>query len=333
MFSRRPQPVARRSLPPAPAAGLRRTAVTVAERRRAPTSARDLQFILDQIMIAERARGRRGRCSTSCRTRACRSACARSTARTTTWCTGRPSSARPTTLFPRLLDPVFRNADDVLDRIGPPGGDLLRRQTSGIVFDCGPAHHLQPDRRPDRATIRPRSRRRRRRGRHLGTADDVLKDGVDRHQPRPRRHLRHRRRHRTSSVRRTWRPTKACRRRSTLDDVLRPVLRPRPRPRDQGRQRHGLHPAAADDPLFAGATASSAPATTAADQLHGADARHQPARRRRHPRHRRRRLTSTPTRPRRSSTRTRPTPRTPRTRSSCARMSSTPTASRSPPAS
>ena len=30
-----------------------------------------------------------------------------------------------------------------------------------------------------------------------------------------------------------------------LDDPLRPVLRPRPRPDHQGRQRHGLHPAAA----------------------------------------------------------------------------------------
>ena len=111
-----------------------------------------------------------------------------------------------------------------------------------------------------------------------------------------------------------------------LDDVLRPVLRPRPRPRRQGRQRHGLHPAAAGRSAHRGRdgivgtaddcptnfmvltradqsarapTASSAPPTTS---------------------------TSTTTRRRRSSTRTRPTPRIPRTRCSCASTCSTPTA-------
>ena len=47
---------------------------------------------------------------------------------------------------------------------------------------------------------------------------------------------------------------------------LRPVLRPRPRPRHQGRQRHGLRPAAAG---------RSALRAGRPDQLHGADARHQ----------------------------------------------------------
>ena len=64
-----------------------------------------------------------------------------------------------------------------------------------------------------------------------------------------------------------------------LDDLLRPVLRPRPRPGRQGRQRHHLHSAAAR---------RSALRRGRPHQLHGADARHQPAGGR-HPRHRRRR--------------------------------------------
>ena len=51
-----------------------------------------------------------------------------------------------------------------------------------------------------------------------------------------------------------------------LDDVLRPVLRPRPRSGDQGRHRHGLHPAAAG---------RSALRAGQPDQFHGADARDQ----------------------------------------------------------
>ena len=98
---------------------------------------------------------------------------------------------------------------------------------------------------------------------------------------------------------------------------VRPVLRPRPRPRHQGRQRHGVHSAAAG---------RSALRPRQPHQLHGAD-----------PRHRCRpgadgvmgtaddtTARSTP-RPR-SSTRTRPIPRIPRTRCSCASTRSTPTA-------
>ena len=106
--------------------------------------------------------------------------------------------------------------------------------------------------------------------------------------------------------------------------VLRPVLRSRPRPGAEGRQRHGLHSAAAG---------RSALRRGQPDQLHAADAGHQPARPRRHPGRRATTSTSTPTRPRRSSTRTRPTPRIPRTRCSCAPTRSTPPATRSPPAS
>ena len=73
-----------------------RTAVDSRQRRRASDPLRPRIHPRPDQDRGARMRPART-CSTSCRTRACRSACARSTARSTTWCRARPSSAPPTT--------------------------------------------------------------------------------------------------------------------------------------------------------------------------------------------------------------------------------------------
>ena len=109
-----------------------------------------------------------------------------------------------------------------------------------------------------------------------------------------------------------------------LVHAVRPVLRSRPRPRDKGGSGTVFIPLQPDDPLYVEGSH---------DQLHGADARHGhgPARTASWDTRRRRAARSTPRPP--LSTRTRPIPRMRRTRCSCASMCSTPTASRSRPAS
>ena len=201
------------------------------------------------------------------------SACARSTARFNNLVHGQTEFGASDTLFPLLLDPEFRNDQDgdVIDieRPGCRGGwsptpttpapTQRRRRRS--------AHHLEPDRRPDRQQP----------GGVRACGESVTSPGLDGIFG-------------TADDRQVYlhpehdagrRPVGAL---QHLDDVLRPVLRPRPRPGRQGRQRHGLHTAAA------GRSAATVPAQRG-DQLHGADARHpvRRSRRRRRPRHGRRR--------------------------------------------
>ena len=88
--------------------------------------------------------------------------------------------------------------------------------------------HQQPHRRPDGGQPRRRRRRRREPGGH--------------------------------AVRRVLHPERRARRRPVgavqlLVHAVRPVLRPRPRPGEQGRQRHGLHAAAAGRPAVRGGLA------------------------------------------------------------------------------
>ncbi len=91
----------------------------------------------------------------------------------------------------------------------------------------------------------------------LHTADDVLKEGVE---------IVTGTRADGTTVPDVLHPERGARRGPVgalqrLDDLLRPVLRPRPRPGHQGRQRHRLHPAAADDPLCSAPTAAGLPTT------------------------------------------------------------------------
>ena len=176
--------------------------------------------------------------------------------------------------FPRMTTPDFRDAE---------GGTLAMSRPAAWSPTRSPAPSATSSSTRPTTTPRP-----------LPPADA---DGDER-RLHPQRHARRR-------------PVGAV---QLLVHAVRPVLRPRPRPGEQGRQRHGLHPAAAG---------RSALRRRQPDQLHGADPGHQPARPRRHRSAPPTTSTSTPTRRRRSSTRTRPTPRTPRTRCSCASTCST----------
>ncbi|MCK7481278.1 MAG: hypothetical protein M0C28_31880 [Candidatus Moduliflexus flocculans] len=72
-------------------------------------------------------------------------------------------------VFPRMTEPVFRTAEN----------GTTYTQTSGTVIRLAAAHHQQPDRRPDRQQPGGGSRRVDPGADGvLGTADDVLKDGV-----------------------------------------------------------------------------------------------------------------------------------------------------------
>ena len=82
-------------------------------------------------------------CSTSSRTRACRSACARSTDRSTTWCRDHQTEfGASDNLFPRLLDPFFRNDQDGdAIALGPPPAAVVTNTDfgqSGDVVDADP---------------------------------------------------------------------------------------------------------------------------------------------------------------------------------------------------
>ena len=84
----------------------------------------DLQFILDQIKIAERT-PRTGTSSARSRTRACRSACARSMERSTTWCRGRRISApriRTSCSSSIRSSAMIRTATRSTPMVGAPGG-------------------------------------------------------------------------------------------------------------------------------------------------------------------------------------------------------------------
>ena len=149
--------------------------------------------------------------------------------------------------FPQMLDPVLPGHPGA--EPGRPGGwtgsGLLRagrrqRRTwhgrSRRRVRPVRAPDQQPDRRPDRQQP----------GRGCGRGGNDGATIVT--EPRPRRRVRHRRRHRS-----LLHPQRDAGRRPVgavqlVDDAVRPVLRPRPRPRQQGRQRHGLHPAAAGRP-------------------------------------------------------------------------------------
>ena len=107
----------------------------------------DLEFILDQIEIAERHAAGEDSCPIA--ELAGRFGLRTSTASLTTWSTlasnlvqrSEPTSVPPTRSFPRLVDPVFEQS--------LAGGHARTHRPAGFVVDCAAAHHLQPDRRPD----------------------------------------------------------------------------------------------------------------------------------------------------------------------------------------
>ncbi len=209
-------------------------------------------------------------------------------------------------VFPRMTDPVFRTAE----------AGTSYTQTSGTVIDSQP--RTISNLIVDQTANNPAA--------HAAAfdpgADGILDTPTSPEGGRGDCHRHPRRRHALPDV---LHPEHGARRGPVgalqlLDDLLRPVLRPRPRSGDQGRQRHGLHPAegrtirwcsaptgwpglpmicrprsaswsSPGPPISPVRTACWAPPTTS---------------------------TSTPTPLRPSSTRTRPTPPIPRTRCSCA---------------
>ena len=171
--------------------------------------------------------------------------------------TTRPSSAPPTTSSRGCSIRCSATQGRRDFRPGQPGVQSSYQQTSGIVFDSQPRtiSNLIVDQtanNPARATRNAYDPRRGRRSglRLTAGSDDVAEGRRARSSPAPgldgsfgtaddtRRVL-------LPERRAGRRPVGAVQR---LDDVLRPVLRPRPRPRHQGRQRHGLHSAAAGRP-------------------------------------------------------------------------------------
>ena len=158
-------------------------------------------------------------------------------ARSTIWCRDKASSAPPTTIFPRLTDPVFESAE----------AGTSYAQTSGFVIDSQPRtiSNLIVDQTANNPAAYATAYDAGADG-LLGTADDVLKDGVEIVTSPGLDGV-----FGTADDRAGFLLRQRCAGRGPvcrlqlLDDVLRPVLRSRPRPRDQGRQRHGLHSAAA----------------------------------------------------------------------------------------
>ena len=139
---------------------------------------------------------------------------------------GRSEFGAADNVFPRLTDPVFRTAED-----NPfiPGTQLTSyTQTSGLVVDSQPRtiSNLIVDMTANNpAAVAAAAQTP---GSEVVTATRT--DGTT------FRDLLH-------SQRGAGRgPLGAV---QPVDDLLRPVLRPRPRSREQGRQRHGLHPAEA----------------------------------------------------------------------------------------
>ncbi len=108
----------------------------------------DLQFILDQIIIAERhAAGEdilsllpNSRVPFGLRT---------VDGTYNNLVNGQTEFGAADTVFPRLTDPFFRNAESAPPGFGPPTPTSYQ-QTSGNVFELAAAHDQQPDRRPDR---------------------------------------------------------------------------------------------------------------------------------------------------------------------------------------
>ena len=149
-------------------------------------------------------------------------------------------------LMPRLVPINLQAADVTPAGFGPPTPTSYA-QNSGLVFDAQPRliSNLIVDQTANNpvAVQSPPTRRRRRAGRGSPPTARFAEPSrtITRH-----------------------RPVAALQR---LDDLLRPVLRPRPGPRDQGRQRHGVHPAAAGRSAVRSAPGSH-------DQLHGPDAGH-----------------------------------------------------------
>ena len=198
----------------------------------------DLDFILDQIRIAEA--NRRARAPLAAAEHARRSACEPSMGRSTTWSISatsiRPSSAPRTTVFPRLTTPDFNDAEDVRidsDGLWPAqvGQATSYQQTSGYVFDSQPRtiSNLIVDQTANNpAAVAAAGARPMAPGLSSARAWDGLFGTAD---DKPVNFI--------PNVSRRCGPVGPVQR---VDDVLRPVLRSRPRSRHQGRQRHGLHP-------------------------------------------------------------------------------------------
>ncbi len=134
----------------------------------------DLQFILDQIVIAERnAAGEdlldilpNSRVAFGLRT---------VDGSFNNLVQGQTDFGAADTLFPRLLDPVFRNDQDGDRRVRPDHRRPTMRARGDHVVDADPRIISQPDRRSDRQQ-----------------PGGCWPGRPDRHEPRPGRHFRHR---------------------------------------------------------------------------------------------------------------------------------------------
>ena len=127
------------------------------------SSRSDLEFILDQIKIAEaHAAGAEPAVAAAERARAARPAHGRRIVQQPGQLGGidQTEFGAADNIFPRLTDPVFRDAED-------GAGSSARHPASDVILPAdqrhrvrlAAAHHLQPDRRPDRQQPGGRMRR------------------------------------------------------------------------------------------------------------------------------------------------------------------------------
>ena len=154
----------------------------------------DLDFILAQIRIAEaHAAGSRSPLAGAERARGCGLRTVDGSFNNLVTFGGADQSefGAADNVFPRLVDPVFRDADNVsIDLDGPGGQSVETRprydQTSDFVFDASP--RTISNLIVDQTSQQPGGRRDRRQCRtaaSAGTADDVLNDGVSIVRTRP----------------------------------------------------------------------------------------------------------------------------------------------------